>query len=158
MKNIIANIIGCVLILAIVFENIKSKSVSEANCLLPNHCYRIDVLNNIVCRGFKKLSEIDLKWDNCPPYEKPMYRIYFYPFEKIILGSSLNWNSLELKNLSTGWFQINLENFKGFEIDSTSLSHFSVMKIFESPQYNSTYKELYIYESFEFLSKWIGNR
>ena len=84
---------------------------------------------------------------NCSKYKELISDIYFNRSEKIILDSSLNWSSFELKNLSREVLAIHLENFKGFDIESTSLKNFVNMKIFNLAKFTLIDKDIYIFES-----------
>ena len=138
---------------------VKAKETNMEKCNLPKQCFNDNDI--LVCRGFKTLLEINLKWKNCSEYKEPISQIYFYPSEKIILDSSLNWNSFKLKNLSNEYLNIRLENFKGFDIESKNLKHFLNIKIFNLAEFKSVDKDIYIYESlFDFYRNEvnIGNR
>ena len=133
------NIYFIILIFEFVFGNgkemVKVKDANMKMCTLPKKCFK--KYDFLVCREFKTLREIDLKWENCFEYKKLLSVIFFYPSKKIILDSSLNWNSFELKNLIEEYLGIRLENLKGFDIDSKSLRQFLNMKIFKLTEFKS---------------------
>ena len=81
-----------ILIVVLVFgqekNKLKAKDANMKKCQLPKQCFKD--YDNLVCRGFKTLSEIDLKWENCSEYKEEISKIFFYPSEKIIFDFSLN--------------------------------------------------------------------
>ena len=142
------------MILAFVFvfgRGEKLAEVKEANlekCTLPKQCFKDNIYSYLVCRGFKTLREIELKWENCSEYKEPISEIYFYPSEKIILDSSLNWIQLSNKSKKLQGFRYWVEKLKTFcKFEIIQLNWISI----------NIQKYLYWRESVWFLSEWRGH-